>query len=325
MEQPTLVFYALITLFMLISFLINGIESAFFALNHLKLRRQAKIGKKSAHKILNITEHTEQFFWTNAIGRTICNTATVFLIILLSAHLSHSTFYNFTHLGAFLLIFYLLACLLPKILANKNPRIFCSKVAIVPYHFLFSLCYPLGTISQQLFKTNQTLSKRLFSNHQQFRKYLKNCNTKLPKDELTMVEQVMVFFEKKVYDAMVPKEKVIYFSTNTTLGDAKAIANQTGLTRFPIYDNDKQNTVGILSMKVVLYKEDAKDSDPVNKHMSTLLVFHKNLELSKALTQMRKRGQRLAIVLDDESVSQKELGIVSLQDILSAIFGKIKL
>jgi CBS domain containing-hemolysin-like protein len=46
------------------------------------------------------------------------------------------------------------------------------------------------------------------------------------------------------------------------------------------------------------------------------------LRLEDALRRMQRAGQRLAVVLDSH---QREVGIVSLQDILKTIFGEVSL
>ena len=46
------------------------------------------------------------------------------------------------------------------------------------------------------------------------------------------------------------------------------------------------------------------------------------MRLEEALRRMQRSGRRLAIVLDSD---QREIGIISLEDILNMIFGEVKL
>jgi CBS domain containing-hemolysin-like protein len=46
------------------------------------------------------------------------------------------------------------------------------------------------------------------------------------------------------------------------------------------------------------------------------------MRLEEALRRMQRSGQRLAVVL---SRDRRELGVISLQDILKAIFGEVNL
>jgi CBS domain containing-hemolysin-like protein len=52
------------------------------------------------------------------------------------------------------------------------------------------------------------------------------------------------------------------------------------------------------------------------------LYLDDHLRLEVALKQLQQRGHRLAVVLGPD---QREVGIVSLEDILKVIFGKVEL
>jgi len=52
------------------------------------------------------------------------------------------------------------------------------------------------------------------------------------------------------------------------------------------------------------------------------LYLNDEMRLEEALRRMQRSGQRLAIVLGRD---RRELGIVSLQDILKFIFGEVSL
>ena len=56
--------------------------------------------------------------------------------------------------------------------------------------------------------------------------------------------------------------------------------------------------------------------------MTPALFLREDLRLEDALRRLQRSGQRLAIVLGPD---QRELGIISLQDILKVIFGEISL
>ena len=57
-------------------------------------------------------------------------------------------------------------------------------------------------------------------------------------------------------------------------------------------------------------------------YIKPALYLNDEMRLEEALRRMQRSGQRLAIVLGRD---QRELGIVSLQDILKFIFGEVSL
>ena len=56
--------------------------------------------------------------------------------------------------------------------------------------------------------------------------------------------------------------------------------------------------------------------------LSSAIYLDENLPLDQAMRRMQRRGHRLAIVLNR---NRREIGLVSLQDILRAVFGEVSL
>ena len=84
----------------------------------------------------------------------------------------------------------------------------------------------------------------------------------------------------------------------------------------------RRRIVGIVSLKTLLYQPDFNPAHAAGHYVQPALYLNEDLRLEEALQRMQKSGQRLAIVLDR---NQGELGLVSLQDILKAIFGEVNL
>ena len=59
-----------------------------------------------------------------------------------------------------------------------------------------------------------------------------------------------------------------------------------------------------------------------NEHVKSALYLEEDLRLETALRRMQRGGQRLAIVLARD---RREIGILSLQDVLRVIFGEVSL
>jgi CBS domain containing-hemolysin-like protein len=84
----------------------------------------------------------------------------------------------------------------------------------------------------------------------------------------------------------------------------------------------QQRIAGIISMGRLLYQPDLDLNKPAADYVRPALYMDEDLRLEVALRRMQRSGQRLAVVLGRD---QRELGIVSLQDILKLIFGEVSL
>src|ERR1700678_585061 len=65
--------WLMLGLCLLASFLFSGMEAGVFALNRLRIRRLARVGKPSAKLLNRFLERPERFLWTILVGNTLAN------------------------------------------------------------------------------------------------------------------------------------------------------------------------------------------------------------------------------------------------------------
>ena len=78
----------------------------------------------------------------------------------------------------------------------------------------------------------------------------------------------------------------------------------------------------MLALSTLLYQPALDASKPVGEYVKPALFLDEDLRLEVALRRLQRSGQRLAIVL---SRDRREIGILSLQDVLKVIFGEVSL
>jgi CBS domain containing-hemolysin-like protein len=75
-------------------------------------------------------------------------------------------------------------------------------------------------------------------------------------------------------------------------------------------------------MVTILYLADLDANRPVGDFVRPALYVEEDLRLENALQRMQRSGQRLAVVLGRD---RREIGIITLTDILRLIFGEVSL
>lgn len=310
------------------AFLFSGMEAGMLALNPLRLHRNARMGKKSAMKLLRYLENPEMFLWINLIGGTTAHFISVCILTL--------TFYQYAQPYFLLMILgslvglYVVGDLVPKMIFRRKPQFFCALG--LPFFRVFYLAmYPLvkaavWIVSMLFWKRHHaSYEKRLLSNRVELRRLMKNSDPDITREERLMIEHVMDFFDMTLKDMVIPMSKVKSISSNAKLAEAIELSKESTFTRLPVYQvvaGGERQTLGILSMKKVLYIEDLDEERAITDFINPPIRFRPEVHLRDALEKMQKTGQRMAIVLDNEG---RELGIVTLQDILGGIFGKLNL
>ena len=96
------------------------------------------------------------------------------------------------------------------------------------------------------------------------------------------------------------------------------------LTRLPVWrsEGNRRRIAGVLSLKTLLYQIDFDAGKTAGDYVKPALYLNEEMRLEEALRRMQRGGQRLGIVLGRD---QRELGIISLQDVLKFVFGELSL
>ena len=141
-----------------------------------------------------------------------------------------------------------------------------------------------------------------------------------------MIERVLDLHALRVGQVMVPLGKAVTVTTRTPVADALAVCRESGTSRLPVWHEQggARRIVGLFNLRTLLYQTTGAP-DPaktVSEHVQPATFVDVDTRLDEALRHLQRTGQRLAIVL---SRDRHELGIVSLQDILKAIFGQVRL
>jgi CBS domain containing-hemolysin-like protein len=139
-----------------------------------------------------------------------------------------------------------------------------------------------------------------------------------------MIERVLNLQEFTVGSVTVPLNKVFSVAAGTPLAEVARICREKRVTRLPVWEDEgkRRRLVGIVSLRTFLYEPKFDAAQPVRAFVMPALFLREDLRLEEAFRRMQRRGHRLAIVLGRD---QREIGVVSLQDILKVIFGEVTL
>ena len=164
----------------------------------------------------------------------------------------------------------------------------------------------------------------LFANRDELRLVMQESSQGLSSEERVMINRVLDLQNLRLRQVTVRVEKITAVTAQTPMTEVLKICAEKKLTRLPVWQTDARGNriVGIVSLNTLLYLEHLDLAKSAGDYVKPALYLDEDLRLEKALGRMQKSGQRLAIVLGRD---QRELGLVTLQDILRAIFGEVNL
>ena len=312
------------------SFVLSGMEAGVFALSRLRIRQQMRNGRRSAKVLHDYLENPENFLWTILVGNTVANLFVLgWLVVILHKRLGDHPGLFVIVFGPIVFAFYALSDLLPKMLFRLYPTRLCIFLAR-PFRVLHLGLHPLVRVVEWCsdillrWTGGKSFTGHLFGNREELRLIMQESAQGLTSEERTMINRVLDLQTVPVRQAMVPLDQVITVSAYATVAQVLAQGRERKLTRFPVWEerDGTRRIIGLASLNPLLYQVHLDPTRPISEHLKPALYLEEDLRLEIALRRMQRAGQRLAIVLARD---RREVGILSLQDVLKVIFGEVSL
>ena len=313
-----------------LSFLLSGMESGVLALNRLRIRQLVRAGNPRATVLHGYLEKSENFLWTIFVGNTVVNFIIFTLIVLTLHQWLHP--WPVIELICFIVaifLFFILCELLPKTLFRLFPNRLCLLLAR-PFGLIHVVLRPLVSVASWFTRWilpwtgGKVFTGRLSGDRDELRFVMQESSQNLSTEEKTMINRVLDLQNLTVAHVTVPLSQTVSVMTDTPMQDVLKICHERNLTRLPVARNEAggNRIIGVISLKKLLYIEDLDVTKTAGDYVNPALYLREDLRLEQALGQMQRSGRRLAVVLNRD---QREVGIISLQDILKTIFGEVSL
>jgi CBS domain containing-hemolysin-like protein len=140
--------------------------------------------------------------------------------------------------------------------------------------------------------------------------------------EAQIIHQAFEFSDKRARDIMIPLQDVEYLSLDRTLEENLAVTQMSFFTRFPVISGSLENIVGIVHMKDVLKAlSEHKSMAAIEKSLRPVIFVDPAMKQDQLMKLMNKRRTHMVVVQDPSA--KKNLGLVTLEDILEHLVGEI--
>lgn len=136
--------------------------------------------------------------------------------------------------------------------------------------------------------------------------------------EPKMVERVLQLDSLPVRDVMTPRAKIIWINISDS---HEAIWHKivvSGHSTFPVYEGNRDNVVGILSIKAIYANLAAGAPVSVRDLMTPALFAPSTQSAITLLEQFRRSGKYIALISDEFGGL---IGLVTLHDLMEAVLG----
>jgi len=140
--------------------------------------------------------------------------------------------------------------------------------------------------------------------------------------EREMLHAIFDFGNTLVRQVMNPRTEIVALEADTSLEECIAVTIESTFSKFPVYQDDLDNILGIVHIRDLLRVQ----QDPERKNCDArslaneALFVPETLPLNDVLQQFRQSRQHIAIGLDEYGGTA---GVVTLEDIMEEIVGEV--
>ncbi|MBN2490269.1 MAG: HlyC/CorC family transporter [Planctomycetes bacterium] len=142
----------------------------------------------------------------------------------------------------------------------------------------------------------------------------------LEEDEREMIENIIDLGDTEAVEVMTPRIDVVSIDAGAPREAARRLAVESGHSRIPVHEGDRDQIVGILHVKDLLKDGEENTPKSARELMRKAHFVPETKNIGELLREFKDLKTHMAIVLDEYGGTS---GLITLEDILEEIVGEI--
>ena len=317
---------AVILVCLVMSAYFSATETAFSSLNRIRIKNMADKGNKRAELVMKLEDNFDNMLSSMLIGNNIVNMSVSSLMTTLTIKILGNAYVGITT-GILTLLILIFGEITPKNLATIHAEKLSLAYSRIIYGLMILLTPVVFIVNKitegvlVILHVNPDEKANAMTEHEL--RTLVNVGEKdgvIENEEKQMIYNVFDFGDSTAKDVMIPRIDMTFIDINFSYDELMAVFSEDMHTRFPVYEDNTDNVIGIINMKDLLVY-------PKNKPFSIRNILrepyftYEYKATADLMIEMRKASVNLAIVLDEYGATA---GLVTLEDLLEEIVGEIR-
>jgi len=326
LENELFIKIGLVFILLLLSAFFAGIESSFFSMDWLKIKRLAKEGKKSAVIADWLRSRPKELVVTFLIGNELVNiTASAVTSGIVIQYLGKE--YLFVAIIIMTILILTFGEITPKTVGAYYPEkyaLFAARpfytfyLIITPFRFIFTKLaeYILKKAGLELPVESHKLSeddllsiitvgteKKIFT-----------------EEEKEVIESALELHEVTVSEIMTPRRDIFAIEKGKTVREVLEIIKGRDYSRIPVFEGSLDNIIGILYIKDIIFLKFEGKEEKIDRFLRKPYFVPEFTPLLDLMKKFEETKNHIAIVVDEHGTV---VGLITFQDILEFIVGDI--
>ena len=139
-------------------------------------------------------------------------------------------------------------------------------------------------------------------------------------EEKEMIENIFEFNNMTAADVMVHRTDMVMLWAEDTQEEIEKTIEESGLSRFPVYEEDADDIIGILSTREWLINARKPQPKPLRQLLRAPYFVPQSVRTDLLFRDMQSKKTHMAIVVDEYGGTA---GLVTMEDLLEEIVGNI--
>ncbi len=329
----------LIVAFTLIGGFFVGAETALVALRQSQAERLGEKAGKRGRRLLDLINDPNRFLAAVQVGITVASflaagygaaeIAPQVVPWLVDLGLSESLAGTVAFVGVTLVIVYftlVIGELVPKRLALRRVEGFSLAVA-GPIDIISTLFRPfIWLLSVSTNAVMRVMGIRDSNARQGISgeelRGIVAMHQELSQEERELIDDVFEAGDRELREVMIPRTDVEFLDGSMSVHKAGEVVLSLPHTRYPVIRGSNDNVIGFVHLRDVIgHKVAHPDRFPLSAIARDIAVYPGTKRVIPTLTEMRRDGHHLALVLDEYGGTA---GIVTLEDLVEEVVGDIR-
>ncbi len=324
----TLYFVLLIVCLFLSAFFASS-ETAFMSLQKIRVQHLVDTKVRGAKRVAQMMERPDKFLSTVLLGNNLVNTAAAALATFLAIRLWGEQWGVLIATIVVTIVLLIFCDTTPKTIATRHAEKL-SLTFVGPIRALSWIFTPfvvvLSWIASGFAKIfgGKTMPRSLVS-EEEIRTMISVGHKEgtVEEEEAEMLHKVFEFGNRPVLEVMVPRTEVIWVTKGTKIADFLNLYAENPLSRFPVYEDNIDNVIGILAVKDILMaqaKGQLNNKSTIDDLIRPAYFAPETKRVSELFAEMKDKNYRMTVVVDEFGGTA---GIVSLSGLMEEIVGPV--
>lgn len=316
----------------LVSAFFSSTETAYSSVGRLRLKTLVELNKAGSKKALWIVDNFDKTLTTLLVGNNLANIglATVSVIFFngLFSYIEDptrlQTVVSLMNTGVMTVIILIFGEIIPKSAAKHSAEKFSLRMSRFIY-FLIKMMTPLTFLFIRL---NRRVTERIQPDKQVSvtESDLETIIDTMEEEgqiqvgEADMLQSVLALSDISVEEIMTPRVDMIAIEVNDSVKEIKDTFFKNKFSRIPVYDDNIDNIIGVLSERDFYTKVIKKQAVNLRRMVRPALFIPTSTKVDTLITLLQNKNTHLAIVVDEYGGVD---GIVTMEDALEELVGEI--